>query len=285
MKCPICENESKNKICLVCGYDIQNDITINHLLNKLSNEEISDYKNRIKIHKDIYNQAKNNNIKQHFINNEVNEQCIQANQYYLEKDYTQALLLYQNEARKGNTYAMKRLADMYFKGEGKPYNVNLGLELYHQAIELDDSKALYELGRKYEDGYGHLKQSHVKARNLYEKDVEVNKNIDSYVKLADFYHYGKGGIKDLNKAKRYYEEAIRLGNTYAMRRLADMYFLGNGCIPNINKGIKLYNKAINLNDKEALLELSERYKTGYGKLKKDNIKVQELRNQYNQKDG
>lgn len=54
MKCPVCENETDGKICVVCGYSLENDVRIQKLLHQLSSEEIECYQMQLSIYQENY---------------------------------------------------------------------------------------------------------------------------------------------------------------------------------------------------------------------------------------
>lgn len=54
MKCPICYHETDRAICPICHYTLEEDLVLNKLLYKLSQEEINEYKTKIETYKQQY---------------------------------------------------------------------------------------------------------------------------------------------------------------------------------------------------------------------------------------
>lgn len=73
----------------------------------------------------------------------------------VEQDYAQALVYLQPVAEQGQSMAISALAEMYENGWGVPENVEHAVQLYRQAIEIDeDAVACYHLGKLYARGKG-----------------------------------------------------------------------------------------------------------------------------------
>lgn len=52
-KCPVCQNETDQDLCLVCGYDLEHDYIIHNLSSSLAKEEIKAYQEKIDKLKEI----------------------------------------------------------------------------------------------------------------------------------------------------------------------------------------------------------------------------------------
>lgn len=53
IKCPVCQNETAQYLCPVCGYDLEHDYIIHNLLTSLDEEEIEAYQKKIDKLKEI----------------------------------------------------------------------------------------------------------------------------------------------------------------------------------------------------------------------------------------
>ena len=55
-RCPICNQETTAIICNECGYNLEVDLMNHRFINKLSNEEINNYKKQIEIQRQRYHE-------------------------------------------------------------------------------------------------------------------------------------------------------------------------------------------------------------------------------------
>lgn len=60
-KCPVCQNETDQNLCPVCGYDLEHDYIIHNLFSFLDEDEIEAYQKKIDKLKEI-NESKQKNI-------------------------------------------------------------------------------------------------------------------------------------------------------------------------------------------------------------------------------
>ena len=125
----------------------------------------------------------------------------------------------------------------------------------------------------YQHGNG-VAQDYQKAKKLYEKAIELG---DSYAmsNLGNMYQHGNGVIKDYQKSKDLYVKAIELGNLYAMNNLGYMYQKGNGVVQDYQKAKELYEKSIELGYSDAMNNLGYMYRYGDGVVQ-DYQKAKEL---------
>lgn len=82
----------------------------------------------------------------------------------------------------------------------------------------------------------------------------------SYSRLVDEAYFND----DLDKATRYYEKGVQLGDTYAMTALADFYQNGKIVPQDWRKAYNLYEKAASLGDTKAMYMLSIYLDNGLG---------------------
>lgn len=53
-KCPVCQNETNQNLCSICGYDLEHDYIIHNLASSLDEVEIEAYQKKIAKLKEIY---------------------------------------------------------------------------------------------------------------------------------------------------------------------------------------------------------------------------------------
>jgi len=70
-----------------------------------------------------------------------------------------------------NANAMIKIANMYMSGEDIEQDYEKAKELYEQACELEDSRAMVELGKFYY--YGYINKDTEKASELFKRAAEL----------------------------------------------------------------------------------------------------------------
>lgn len=208
MKCPVCEKESYKNICPHCGYHLDMDLMVHSFLDRLTEEEINEYKESIRIQKSNYlkikelsqpnNRFKNMNLEKiyqigykSYVNKDYDNALIYLQEadkegdkrapFYLglmylysgqkgfEKNYDKALKYFQKAGHLGSATAYKCLGDMYFDGKGVKEDEKMGLAMYQKAIEMGSNYARDSLIEYYQKGRGCLKAEPQKAKELKKK--------------------------------------------------------------------------------------------------------------------
>lgn len=123
-------------------------------------------------------------------------------------------------------------------------NTDEALSFYHLAADMDNSEALYRIGRMLESGVG-VDKSSKEARHYYLRAAELG-NADAMFKIGNLYKKGKGGLpKSKQQAMLYYQKAADLGHVQAMMKYASMRKkYGNPTMANLNDAKNYYEKAI-----------------------------------------
>lgn len=253
-KCPVCENETDNGICPICGYELENDIRLNKLSRLLSIEEIKKYYEKIDILKDIYHQnninylGKNEVVSSNNVDiNDVDELLELAENYRfgLDQDYNLVVKYYQYAAELGSREAMEELGRIYEEGNEVVRDINKAVEYYQQAAKLDSIVALYNLAKLYYQGNG-VEKNIEKAIEYYQRLSMLHSDeplSDFYLQravitLADIYYEQKNYLR----AKNYYVQAFsRWKNREAASRLAIIYKYGLGVVKDKSKAKEYAN--------------------------------------------
>ena len=113
-----------------------------------------------------------------------------------------------------------------------------------------------------------------KARKIFEEAVKLE-NSDAIIMLGQLYHDGKGVKKDYNEAIKLYERAREFRHPTAMNNLGYMYNYGQGVEQDYDKAKELYEKATKLGNTSAMINLGHMYNYGRG-VEKDCNKAKEL---------
>ncbi|MBQ9521043.1 MAG: toll/interleukin-1 receptor domain-containing protein [Oscillospiraceae bacterium] len=85
-------------------------------------------------------------------------------------------------------------------------------------------------------------ENYTKAREYYEQAARKGNTMALYL-LGQLYYEGAGVDVDYTKAREYYEPAAEQGNKYALYRLAMLYEYGQGVPMNYPKAIEYYQQA------------------------------------------
>lgn len=106
-------------------------------------------------------------------------------------------------------------------------------------------------------------KDYVTAKKFYEQAAKLG-NAHAYCILGCFYELGQGCNVDVQKAREYYEKAANLGNHTAQKRLGVLYFHGNGGPKDREKAAEWFTKAAKQGDAKAMLNLGWMYQYGWG---------------------
>ena len=102
--------------------------------------------------------------------------------------------------------------------------VGAPIEETRQAAEEGDPSAQYELGFKYDWGWG-VAKDHQEAVKWYRLAAEQG-NVGAQLELGDKYRFGRDVPQDYDEAVRWYRKAAWQGSKRAQVDLGTMYFFG-----------------------------------------------------------
>lgn len=131
---------------------------------------------------------------------------------------------YERGAAMGNSGCMEELGTIYFEGKEIPRDYSRAFELLSRAFEMGTLREPAQLAFLLQNGYG-CKRDEEKAKELYLKAVEKEKNSSVYYELGNLYENGIQLRRDLEKAVDYYRQAALLGDERS--RLHLMHFKRN----------------------------------------------------------
>lgn len=134
---------------------------------------------------------------------------------YFDKNYQDALSWYQKAAVANNSIAQFALGEMYQLGQGTDRDLKTAELWYEKAARVNFVPALVALG--YINDVD--KKNYPVALRWYELARKNNSAVATY-NLGLMYDYGKGVPVEIDKAKRYYQQAINQGFSMAEIPLA-----------------------------------------------------------------
>ncbi|QBN19915.1 tetratricopeptide repeat protein [Flavobacterium nackdongense] len=161
---------------------------------------------------------------------------------FKEKNYTEAIKLWNQAAAKGNSKAMYQIGAAYYYGDGVPKDYVKSTEWYQKSAVKGNSSAMYEVGSAYYNGIGVTKDL-TKAMDWYLKSAN-NGNKEAIKEIADAYYLGNNGFtKDYIQAMEWYLKLVDKDDGYAMCKIGRLYDKGNGIIKDSTKAMEWYLKS------------------------------------------
>ncbi len=148
-----------------------------------------------------------------------------------ERDAAAAARWFGLAAENGDPRAANNLGQMYLAGDGVPKSQKDGLKWLLAAANGGYSKAMYSLGRHYED------RNLAEAANWYDKASEQGHARAQNI-LGNMLRFGYGVPTDAQRAAELYRSAAENGNATAAYNLASMYIHGDGVTEDLREAYK-----------------------------------------------
>ena len=136
------------------------------------------------------------------------------------------------------------------------------IKRYEKRVELNDVRALLNLGSFYSLGSGGLPQNYAKALEIFHMASELG-NASAYLGIGDAYYRGRGVRVDKKKAMHYYELAAMGGEEMARHNLGIMEEEAG----NMDRALKYWMIAVKDGNSGSLENIKRLY--GYGHATKD----------------
>ena len=177
-------------------------------------------------------------------------------------NYPEAIHLFEQAIKLGNSGAMCGRALMYLYGVGGPTNYPEAIRLFEQAIALGDAEAMSCRAGMYKAGQGGP-INYPEAIRLYNQAIELGRT--SAMNIRAIMHLnGEGGPVNYPEAIRLLEQAIKLGDAVAMVNRAHMYLNNQGGPINYPEAIRLFDRAIALGNTDAMHDRASMHRAGQG---------------------
>jgi TPR repeat protein len=113
----------------------------------------------------------------------------------------------------GSCVAQATLGIAYLYGDGAERDYSAALKWLSLAGEQGASRALFHLGRIFEEGWG-IASDHVRAFEFYRRAAERGEFLAG-VQLARMYRYGRGTEQQPDEALRWYKSALAASDRVA----------------------------------------------------------------------
>jgi len=129
---------------------------------------------------------------------------------------------------------------------------------FEKRMELNDARAIFNMGCHYRYGRLGLPQSMAKALKLWHRAGELG-NAAAYTNIGNAYYFGRGVEIDLKKARHYWELATMSGSVMARRNLG---VLEEENVGNMERALKHYMIAVGGGDSISLNNVKSTYMRG-----------------------
>ena len=157
-------------------------------------------------------------------------------------------------ANNNDTEAMVILYYQFKNGKGVVPDINQALDWLYKAVDMNDSRAYYELGNVYAAGNEQIERNEQKAFECYNHSFNLGKNANAAISIMRCYYFGNGVPRDLSKAEEWAKIAIVNGNRTAAHNLRnieiELYGESQGYSNYINY---ILSEGINYNDEAAIV--------------------------------
>ncbi len=167
-----------------------------------------------------------------------------------QRSYEEARQWYERAVALNSSSAARALGHLYDADGGLTDDFGTARAWYDKAVELGEVRALTDIGVMYELGRG-VPQDFVQARTLYERALQGG-CIEAGVNLGLLYQKGLGGLdRNFDRARGLYEEAAAKGSTLAMIALGYLYQRGIGVNRDLVEARRWYEEARKLGNENA----------------------------------
>ncbi len=187
---------------------------------------------------------------------------LRGDQYYNEKDFSQAVSWYRKAAEQGYALGQYNLGRMYRQGKGIELDESQAAQWYRQAAEQGDAWAQHNLGWLYKTGKG-VKQDDTQAVDWFRKAAEQGHALGQS-NLGFMYKIGKGVERDNRQAAHWFRKAAEQGNDWGQYNLGSMYQWGNGVEKDDSQAVDWYRQAAEQGHADSQHSLGMMYDKGKG---------------------
>jgi hypothetical protein len=155
------------------------------------------------------------------------------------KNHEEAFKYYLMAAEQNHPAGLRGLGEMFeLESDESPEKLDMAIKLYHQAADLGDLIAEYNLGVFYQYGTG--VEVNKKTSAMYLERAASKDHPSANLNLGLLYQEGVNGVPDYKKAMSYFNRAAELGNPKAEGCIAVLYQHGLGVDKNTEKAIELF---------------------------------------------
>ncbi len=196
-----------------------------------------------------------------------------ANGLGVAQDYFRAAELFSKSCDEGNAKGCNNIGISYANGKGVTKDYHRAAKFFSEACDRGEAMGCNNLGGMYANGNGVAKDKS-RAVNLFSKSCDAG-NAQGCGLLGVMYQNGLGVAKDAFRASALYSKACDAGEVSGCRLLGSMYVIGNGVELDYSRAVSLLSKACDGGDAEGCSNLGFLYFDGIG-VQKDSEKARQL---------
>jgi uncharacterized protein len=185
--------------------------------------------------------------------------------YHAAKTYDKSFQHFQKAADLGEVAAINELGAAYASGSGVKQDYAKAKEFFSKASVMHYPLAYVNLGALYANGLG-VKKDFLTARERYERAIQA-KVSRAYVGVGQLYETGDDigiVIRDLAKAREWYQKAVDSGDANGMYLLGWMHERGNGGPKDVSKARDMYAASAALGYVKGIVSLGRMHRDGIG---------------------
>jgi TPR repeat protein len=163
----------------------------------------------------------------------------------VEQNIDKGVELFEKSVTGGNNQALVGLGYVYFSDQYGRQNLSKAINYWKQAADNNNENGLERMGFAYQNGIGVLKNPQT-ALEYYEKAANLG-NVSAKYQLGNIYKNENNPAKALT----WFESAAKDGNADAQYETGLMYYYGKGAVKNLQKAADYIEKAYNSGHKDA----------------------------------
>lgn len=170
------------------------------------------------------------------------------------------------EAEAGNPVAQNILGASLSErdgGKGLDYDPEAALDWYDRAIAQDYDRAVYNKALFWREEHPGFGPDYARSRSLAEQAVEMG-NVYALNLLGDMAFHGQGQEADPAKAVAYYRRAADLESGPGLREMGYAHYHGNGVPVDMTLALAFMERAVTAGDRKAIADLAWLYEGNDG---------------------
>ena len=202
-------------------------------------------------------------------------------EFWEKKDYEHAVECFKEGDKAGDADCTEYLGLCYQWGHGVDTDLQKAAFYNEKAAKAGVPMAMYDTGLNYERGQG-VQQDIKRALSWLEKSAE-SEHPDACLELGNIYCWGLYGVEqDQNKSLKYYQQGAELGENRSKTGLAEFYIEGKIVEKDLEKAKKLYQEAFDNYYEKAVVDNDCVAQFWLGTIYSDGLPILDIAVDYNQ---
>lgn len=170
-------------------------------------------------------------------------------------DLAAAARWYEEAAERDFAFAMMSLGYLHEVGAGVAPDIDASRRWYERAAAAGDAIAMFALGRIYEFGIG-VERDYEQAFAWYAQAAITGEMPAALTRMGVFHSKGRSVEQDYSTARSLWEEAALAGDDDALLNLGYLYQAGQGVPTDLERAARYYIEALSLGSESAVAYFS-----------------------------